>query len=394
MNEPSKIDMNEVTRLTREGRLREAMALLQGAGGSTDRGTRPGQLGPASDGNAAQPQKLTRTLHGLIDRLGLGKQTPPPPPERLSESARPAAGAGSHLQGVHLEAADSESGRFEARSFSSAAGSRAYRVYVPASYRGQPAPLVVMLHGCTQSAEDFATGTRMNDIAETHGVLVAYPEQPRSANPNLCWNWFSRGDQQRDQGEPSLIAGITREVMRDFAIQPGRIYIAGLSAGGATAALMGSLYPELFAAVGVHSGLASGAAGDAGSAFRAMRHGAPEAALSSRRGNKVMPTIVFHGDRDRTVNPVNGAQVISQAGAAAPMDVATRRDKAKGGVEYTRTVRSDPAGRPVLEHWVIHGAGHAWSGGNPNGSHTDANGPDASAEMMRFFLQHGAATQS
>ncbi|MDQ3205162.1 MAG: PHB depolymerase family esterase [Pseudomonadota bacterium] len=377
----SPIDMNEVTRLTREGRLDEAMALLQSRPGvaqptHTATGPDAAATGVAHGDRRSAPPALAKVLSGLADRLGLHKRNEP------RAHAAPAGQSGPAPQGA----------RFETRRFSAAAGSRNYRLYVPASYGGGPAPLVVMLHGCTQSAEDFATGTRMNEVAEAHGALVAYPEQPQSANPNRCWNWFNSGDQQRDQGEPSLIAGIAREVIAEFEVAEGRVYVAGLSAGGAGAAVLGTLYPDLFAAVGVHSGLASGAARDAGTAFAAMRQGAPAAALSSRAGKKVVPTIVFHGDRDRTVSPINGAQVITQARAGTELAATSTRGQATGGVEFTRTVQSDAGGTPVLEHWEIHGAGHAWSGGDPRGSHTVASGPDASREMMRFFLQSARST--
>jgi poly(hydroxyalkanoate) depolymerase family esterase len=254
---------------------------------------------------------------------------------------------------------------------------------------------VVMLHGCTQSPDDFAAGTKMNELAEEYGVLVAYPGQPSSANHLKSWNWFNVGDQQRDQGEPSLIAGITRQIMRDFPVEPGRVYIAGLSAGGAAAAIMGSTYPDLYAAVGVHSGLACGAASDLPSAVAAMRQGGSPAAGGSRRhGGSGVPTIVFHGDRDTTVNPVNGDQVIAQAKAAADLRTAVSRGEAPGGLSYTRTVHADEIGRPMLEQWVLHGAGHAWSGGSSAGSYTEPRGPDASREMIRFFLQHATIATS
>ena len=203
-------------------------------------------------------------------------------------------------------------------------------------------------------------------------------------------DWFNTSDQHRDQGEPSLIAGITRQIMRDFPVEPGRVYIAGLSAGGAAAAIMGSTYPDLYAAIGVHSGLACGAATDMPSAFEAMRQGRSSGAWQPCRhddSRPAIPTIVFHGDRDMIVNPVNGDQVIVQAKAAADLRITVTRGQAPGGMSYTRTVQVDESGRRILEQWVLHGAGHAWSGGSPAGSHTEPRGPDASREMLRFFLQ-------
>ena len=287
--------------------------------------------------------------------------------------------------------------RFDERSYANAAGSRAYKLYVPSGYDGQPLPLVVMLHGCTQSPDDFAAGTRMNDLAEEQTFLVAYPAQAQSANASRCWNWFNTGDQQRDHGEPSLIAGITRAIMRDVAVEPGRVYIAGLSAGGAAAAIMGATYPDLYAAIGVHSGLACGAASDIPSAFAAMRQGRASPTERSHRHGRcagAVPTIVFHGDRDMIVNPVNGDQVIAQSKAAADLRTTVTRGEAPGGISYTRIVQADEGGRPMLEQWVLHGAGHAWSGGSPAGSYTEPRGPDASREMMRFFLQCPRAAES
>jgi poly(hydroxyalkanoate) depolymerase family esterase len=291
-------------------------------------------------------------------------------------------------------------GQFLERSFKTTAGARAYKVYVPAGYRAesdQPVPMIVMLHGCTQSPDDFAAGTRMNALAEEHLCLVAYPAQAASANIQRCWNWFSPGDQQREQGEPSLIAGITRQVMRDHTIDPQRVYVAGLSAGGAAAAIMGATYPELYAAVGVHSGLAYGAASDLPSAFAAMQQGG--AAAEPRSGGvpdgaprRIVPTIVFHGDRDSTVNPRNGDQVIAQARAATTTGLqataTVQHGQVPGGRTYRRTLHADARGQAILEQWVIHGAGHAWSGGSPAGSYTDPQGPDAAREMLRFFLEH------
>ena len=278
-------------------------------------------------------------------------------------------------------------GSFEFHSVANAAGNRRFKLYVPAGHDQRPLPLIVMLHGCTQSPDDFAAGTRMNTLADQRRFLVAYPEQPESANPNKCWNWFKVGDQIRDLGEPHLIAELTRQIMRDQAVDEDRVYVAGLSAGGAAAAIMGATYPDLYAAVGFHSGLACGAARDMHAAFSAMRQGAPAARLPVRTG-PVVPTIVFHGDRDETVNPVNGDQASEQASGGPDVRTQVSRGETATGIAYTRTLRFDAQGREIGEQWMLQGLGHAWSGGSVAGSFTDPRGPDASAEFVRFFLEH------
>ena len=290
-----------------------------------------------------------------------------------------------------------EGGKFIEGIYTDPAGSRAYKVYIPSRYQGQALPLVVMLHGGTQTPDDFAAGTRMNLIAEEQTCLVVYPAQPSHANPAKCWNWFRADDQRRGQGEPSLIAGITRQVMDDYSVDPRRVYVGGLSAGAAAAAVMGATYPDLYAAIAVHSGLACGAADDLISAFAAMRQGHSPYSSASGEATDILederpfvPTIVFHGDRDYIVHPRNADHVISRSLGASQWQKKVDRGRVPGGHTYTRTIHTDANGRAMLEQWCIHGAGHAWSGGSPAGSYTDPRGPDAAREMLRFFRDHVA----
>ena len=259
-----------------------------------------------------------------------------------------------------------------------------YRLYTPASAKAG-SPLVVMLHGCTQTPEDFALGTGMNALADAFGVFVAWPAQPRSANPSRCWNWFDPENQARNKGEPDLFAAMVRRTLADTGADPARVFAAGLSAGGAAAAILASTYPDLFAAVGIHSGLACGAAADVRSALDAMRQG------GEGRPNAVfVPTISFHGDADQTVARANADAITRAALAnAGGLVLADEHGKSQGR-SWSRTVGRDASGVPRLEQWTIHGAGHGWSGGNEKGSHTDASGPCASREMLRFFLAQKA----
>ena len=275
--------------------------------------------------------------------------------------------------------------RFLALRYRDAMGEHGYKLFVPDMLPDAP-PLLLMLHGCTQSPDDFAAGTRMNQRAASHGCLVAYPEQSSAANAQRCWNWFRAGDQRRGSGEPAMLVGIVRAVMDDHRVDRRRVYAAGLSAGGAAAAVLAEAYPELFAAVGVHSGLACGAAHDVSSALMAMRQGHLGTAGDPARAS--VPAIVFHGDRDTPVNPSTAAAVIAQRGGAGALRAAIAPGQVPAGGEWTRTRYRDAGQRTVLERWVVHGEGHAWSGGSADGSYTDPGGPDASQEMLRFFLEH------
>jgi poly(hydroxyalkanoate) depolymerase family esterase len=304
------------------------------------------------------------------------------------------SGLAASLPGIGAPAAPvspqiPDGAQFLARSYACRAGSRQYKLYIPADRLDGPQGLVVMLHGCTQSPDDFAVGTGMNEIAEAHGLLVAYPAQTSIDNAGSCWNWFRPGDQRRDIGEPAIIAGITRALIAEFDIDPSRVYAAGLSAGGAMAAVMGEAYPELYAAIGVHSGLPYGSATDVVSAFAAMRDepsgGHPVSRLEA--GGKAVRTIVFHGSADRTVHPSNADRIIAAARARAEEGEVRRVEgRSPSGRTYTRTIALTPDGAAAAELWLIEGAGHAWSGGQAAGSYTDPAGPDASAEMVRFFL--------
>ena len=291
-----------------------------------------------------------------------------------------------------------EGAQYLSRSYACAAGRRSYTLYVPSRHHaGERRPLVVMLHGGTQDADDFAAGTRMNALAEEHGFLVAYPSQCKSANASLCWNWFKPEDQVRGAGEPSIIAGITSEIVAEHDIDPQRVFVAGLSAGGAMAGVMAATYPEVYAAVGVHSGLPYRSATDVASAFAAMR-GDPglhrrQRKTQSSPDRAVRPrTIVFHGDADHIVHPSNAAKITD--GYATGGD-SIEREKARSFASrtYTREIIRDKSGTVVVEHWLIHGSGHAWSGGSPDGTYTDPHGPDASREMLRFFLEESPRAQ-
>ena len=327
--------MAEVTKLTSEGRLTEATSLL-------------------------------RSMHS-IPQSGpeFGRETMPDTPLHLDERCP---------------------GRFEWRSHSGESGTLRYKIYIPSGRPVSGLPVVVMLHGCKQTPDDFGLGTGMNLLAEEKSFLAVYPAQTGQSNVSRCWNWFQKNCQHRERGEPDLIAGLTRKVCAEFSADTSKVYIAGLSAGGAAAANIGLLYPDVFASIGVHSGLASGAASDLPSALAAMRGGG----ATTIAGAKAVPTIVFHGDGDSTVNVINARQVSQQATEGLDTYVVT--DKGSfGNLSFTRTIHTLDSGVSMLEEWIVHGGSHAWFGGDPRGTYT-TGGPDASREMCRFFFEHRLAS--
>lgn len=290
-------------------------------------------------------------------------------------------------------------GQFLSGHFAGHSGARNYKLYIPTEHAGAALPLVVMLHGCTQNPDDFATGTRANRWAESRRCFVVYPEQIQRANAHRCWNWFRPVDQQAGSGEPAIIAGIVKQVIDQYPIDARRIYVAGLSAGGAMAAIMGHEYPELFAAMGVHSGLPVGAAHNVTSALALMKTAQSQFAPSVAAAPLVaraVPLIVLHGGADRTVNPANADWLVRSAAETyrlikpeAPLQMYTQTVQASDGSRaYSRSRHTTGAGLSTIEQWQIEGAGHAWSGGDAHGSYADARGPDATQAMLDFFYQH------
>jgi poly(hydroxyalkanoate) depolymerase family esterase len=350
------------TQLTREGKLMEATRVIQQALGRGEQREPP----------AAEPDERRSAADDVVDA---------PYRPVLQDAARIATGARQPVQ--------TRSASFTTHIFAHGGHRWRYRLYEPA--RSAPAallPVLVMLHGCKQDSEDFARGTRMNEVAARDGFLVLYPEQLRKANQMGCWNWFEPGNQRRGGGEPAMIAALVASVIALHGGDPQRVYVAGLSAGGAMAATLGELYPDVFAAVGIHSGLPPSAAHDIPSAFTAMRKASGSAAAAA---GSLLPTIVFHGSADKTVAPGNGEAVVQrQVAAAAKHGVQLRRreEPVAGTRTGTRVEWVDENGKPVIESWKLTAGPHAWSGGHASGSFTDPQGPSASEAMAAFFLRH------
>ena len=434
--------MREATRLTRSGQLSEATQAIQRALQGASQGTRerPARDASTSPGAAVPIAPLPRQSSMILDGCVFEVEeaaacapsacSAPSAPSALSSPFGPSTPSTPFTPDVAPKTSEGvttgkSQGEFTDGSHTHASLTRRYKLYTPpgsadsAGNVGKGLPLVVMLHGCTQDPDDFAAGTGMNRHAREQGFCVLYPAQSADANPQRCWNWFKHNHQSRGRGEAALLASMTLSVMKQHGIDASRVYIAGLSAGGAMAAIVAAAYPEIYAAVGVHSGLAVGAASNVSEALAAMRSGAKGSmggGVGRFKGDgqaglsRAVPTIVFHGDQDHTVHPLNGEQVSEQVSAAAPGAAGNRVEQgvSSGGRRFTRTVHlrsnateSDAASgaasgiaggsvasTAVAEHWLVHGAGHAWSGGNAKGSYTDSAGPDASREMLRFFLEH------
>jgi poly(hydroxyalkanoate) depolymerase family esterase len=375
--------------LTRRGKLMEATTVIQRALSTVATPTlRRAPAGPATAPESEPPPRdLASVLDGFV---------------RDVKSNLAAAN-----DGAEVEVADApvvvrpNQPRFGASSFTGAAGTRAFKLFEPGGIDETPRPLVVMLHGCTQDPDDFAAGTRMNELAQAQGFFVLYPAQAPRSNAHKCWNWFNAADQRRGKGEPSLIVGMTRHVIATHAIDSGRVFVAGLSAGGAMAAILAREYPDLFAAAGVHSGVAPGAAHDVASAFAVMRSG-PGMVRSvpvSTEPSAGAPVIVFHGDADATVAPANGEALIAAVLGNEPTvvsEVSSGIETGRRGFRRHVWRRADaPKNAPSLaEHWIVQGSPHAWSGGAAAGSFTDPDGPDASREMVRFFNEHAGVRRS
>lgn len=344
-------------------------------------------------GAIMKASRLVRRRRPLSAALALQKALAPPAAKPKAKRAQPKRSPGparSSKKALQRPAP----GTFLNEEYSCRHGALDYRFYTPKGSARRRMPLVVMLHGCSQTATDFAAGTDMNRLADELGVLILYPQQSPSANFGRCWNWHDPANQERGRGEPAVIAALTRHAIALGRANPARVYIAGISAGGAAAAIIGAAYPDLYVAVGVHSGVPRGNVRSLGGAIAAMRGrngGGPAGKLPRQ-----LPTIVFHGDNDRVVHPsnANGFLTNLERSTAGPLISRAQSGLSEGGRHYTRRVYRNHIGEALLEDWTIHGVGHKWSGGNAAGSHTDPAGPCASREMLRFFLSRKRPVQS
>jgi len=291
--------------------------------------------------------------------------------------------------------------------YTSSEGTRPWRLFVPSrATNAMPSMLLVMLHGCTQSANDFAAGSRMDVVAEEQGYFVLYPEQLAKANARSCWNWFDAAHQMHGHGEPSLIAGMVNEIARKYAIDAARVHLVGVSAGAAMATLTAVAYPQQFATLTSASGIGWRAATDVVRALTVMQKGGGDglptsqmmiAAMGSTA--RAVPTLVLHGGRDAVVNAKNADDLATQwvgvhdalrARNGEPALLADAAAATRSDNGYTVNERSwrDSKGSARVTLIRIEDLGHAWSGGSTVGTFTDAKGPDASRLIAAFCAAH------
>ena len=398
--------MLTATTLTREGRLNEATLAIQKSL-ATSAGCYKTVAGersfPSSSSSSPPPPPpppppAHKQLHGSVSNKFVNYRAP----DNRSYIDRSGKTPPASFQNRHthpVRPAVGQSG-FSSGEFTHAGMSIPYRLYIPSTTNIGPMPLLLLLHGCTQDAADFATGTAMNAIADRNGMAVLYPSQTVQANANKCWNWFEPAHQCRGRGEPAALSALTRLMMSTHGFDPQRVFVAGMSAGGAMAVVLGEQYPELFAAVGIHSGLPTGVASNVMEALGAMKGGSDPMMhqplipaiqrVTAPTSAAVQPTIVFHGAKDRTVDAANAQTIVTNClKRASKVDshITSQYSKTVSGPDaVTVTTHRDSTQRVICEYWHLHAAGHRWSGGDPAGTHTDAKGPDASAEMVRFFL--------
>jgi poly(hydroxyalkanoate) depolymerase family esterase len=363
--------MNEALGLVKKSDLGGATALIRRA--------LSGETAPASetDGSKTPPRPSARVIP-LAPRRPLGETL-------RALRARPMISPGAPEAPEPTPAPDLGE-RFLKRSYHGPAGSLDYRLYLPADAERRELALVIMLHGCAQNPEDFALGTRMNALAEEFGLIVAYPRQTLLANPSGCWNWFDRRHQNRGSGEPAKLAGLAQALAKEFDVRRERVFAAGLSAGGAMAEVLAATYPDVFEAVGIHSGLPYKSAGDVPSAFAAMKGTAASDPAPHADSSRHVRKIIFHGLADSTVNAINGEHIFDEVEREETSLARSDLDWPIEGGRVSRTAVKDSEGRPIGEQWLVEGGGHAWFGGDPRGSFTQIVGLDASRVMVRFFL--------
>lgn len=375
MNSRMRTAIRDALALVRKANVTAATSVIRAALSGTKLKPEKRQPVPAPKARrkSATPASERKPLGDVLRTLREFRSAPP------IKTAKPTVGKKRQPPGT-----DSN---FTMRSYAHAGGHLAYMLYVPPRLEGRDLSLVLMLHGCSQNPQDFATGTQMNRLADEFGLIVAYPHQPRSANASGCWNWFDGRHQYHGSGEPAMLAGLAKALAGEFKIDANQVFAAGLSAGGAMAEILASTYPRQFTAVGIHSGLPYGAASSVMTAFGAMKGSSKVERKSAEKNGSNSRRIIFHGESDTTVHPSNGERIAGRARGSGKKPVEIASTSEINGRMVTRTILENGDAYPMTEHWVVKGGGHAWFGGNSQGSYTDTKGPDSSREMVRFFLR-------